>query len=45
MKQFVAGVVTESGIVPLERTEALLKESNELTAVFAASQRTARSAI
>jgi hypothetical protein len=38
-------LMTESGIVPLERTEALLEEANELTAIFAASQRTARSAI
>lgn len=38
-------LMTESEILPLERTEALLKEANELTAIFAASQRTARSAI
>jgi four helix bundle protein len=38
-------LMTESGILPLERTEALLKEANELTAIFAASQRTARSAV
>jgi len=38
-------LMTESGIVSLERTEALLQEANELTAIFAASQRTARSAI
>jgi four helix bundle protein len=37
-------LMTESGIVPLEKTEALLKEANELTAIFAASQRTARHA-
>ena len=36
-------LITESGILPLERTEALLKEANELTAIFSASQRTARS--
>ena len=38
-------LMTESGILPLERTEALLKEAKELTAIFAASQRTARSAV
>jgi four helix bundle protein len=38
-------LMTESGIVPLTKTEALLKEANELTAIFAASQRTARSAV
>jgi four helix bundle protein len=38
-------LMTESGILPLERTEALLTEANELTAIFAASQRTARSAV
>ena len=37
-------LMTESGIVPAAKTEALLKEANELTAVFAASQRTARHA-
>jgi four helix bundle protein len=37
-------LMTESGIVPLVKTEALLKEANELTAIFAASQRTARQA-
>jgi four helix bundle protein len=37
-------LMTESGIVPLAKTEALLKEANELTAIFAASQRTARHA-
>jgi four helix bundle protein len=37
-------LMTESGIVPLAKTEALLKEANELTAIFAASQRTARRA-
>lgn len=38
-------LMTESGIVPLDRTESLLKEANELTAIFAASQRTARNAV
>ncbi len=38
-------LMTESGILPVERTEALLKEANELTAIFSASQRTAKSAI
>jgi len=37
-------LMTESGIVSLENTGALLKEANELTAIFAASQRTARRA-
>ena len=37
-------LMTESGIVPLAKMEALLKEANELTAIFAASQRTARHA-
>jgi four helix bundle protein len=37
-------LMTESGIVPLAKTEGLLKEANELTAIFAASQRTARHA-
>jgi four helix bundle protein len=37
-------LMTESGIVPAEKTEALLKEANELTAIFAASQRTAKQA-
>jgi hypothetical protein len=35
-------LMTESGIVPLEKTESLIKEANELTSIFAASQRTAR---
>src|SRR6266853_2407239 len=35
-------LMTESGIVSAAKTEALLKEANELTAIFAASQRTAR---
>jgi hypothetical protein len=30
-------LMTESGIVPISKTEALLKEANELTAIFAAS--------
>ena len=37
-------LMTESGIISLEKTKALLKEANELTAIFAASQRTARRA-
>ena len=37
-------LMTESEIVPLKKTEALLKEAHELTAIFAASQRTARNA-
>ena len=37
-------LMTESGIVSTAKTEALLKEANELTAIFAASQRTARNA-
>ncbi len=37
-------LMTESGIISLEKTESLLKEANELTAIFAASQRTARHA-
>jgi four helix bundle protein len=37
-------LMTESGVVSLTKTEALLKEANELTAIFAASQRTARNA-
>ena len=37
-------LMTESGIISLEKTKALLKEANELTAIFAASQRTARHA-
>jgi hypothetical protein len=38
-------LMTESGIVPLEKTEALLREANELTAIFSASQRTAKHAV
>jgi len=37
-------LMTESGIVPLAKTEEFLREANELTAIFAASQRTARHA-
>jgi four helix bundle protein len=35
-------LLTESGIVPLEKMESLLKEAHELTAIFTASKRTAR---
>jgi len=35
-------LMTESGIVSSVKTELLLREANELTAIFAASQRTAR---
>jgi four helix bundle protein len=38
-------LMTESGIIPLQRTEGLLKAANELTAIFAASQRTAEAAV
>jgi four helix bundle protein len=34
-------LMTESGIISSAKTEELLKEANELTAIFAASQRTA----
>jgi four helix bundle protein len=37
-------LMTESGIVSLAKTKELLKEANELMAIFAASQRTARHA-
>jgi four helix bundle protein len=37
-------LMTDSGIISSAKTEALLKEANELTAIFAASQRTARNA-
>jgi four helix bundle protein len=37
-------LMTESGVLAVTKTEALLKEANELTAIFAASQRTARHA-
>jgi hypothetical protein len=33
-------LMTESGIVSLTKTEALLREANELTSIFSASQRT-----
>jgi four helix bundle protein len=36
-------LMTESGVVSLDKAESLLKEANELTAIFPASQRTARS--
>jgi four helix bundle protein len=35
-------MLTESGIVPPARTDALLKEGNELLAIFAASYNTAK---
>lgn len=35
-------MLTESGIVPQEKTEPLLKEGNELLAIFAASYNTAK---
>jgi four helix bundle protein len=35
-------MLVEAGIVRTERMEPLLKEANELLAIFAASQRTAR---
>jgi four helix bundle protein len=37
-------LMTESGIISTERTKEILGEANELTAIFAASQRTAKSA-
>ena len=37
-------LMTESGIVSPAKTDALLQEAKELTAIFAASQRTARNA-
>lgn len=37
-------LMTESGIVSVEKTRDLLREVNELTAIFAASQRTAKRA-
>jgi four helix bundle protein len=37
-------LMTESGIISEERTKGLLQEANELTAIFAASQRTAKNA-
>jgi four helix bundle protein len=38
-------LLTESGIVPEEKASRLLLEARELTAIFTASQRTARSAV
>ncbi|MBP9212179.1 MAG: four helix bundle protein [Bacteroidetes bacterium] len=35
-------MLTESGIVPSAKTEALLKEGNELLAIFAASYHTSK---
>jgi len=35
-------LLTETGIVPSERTAALMKEANELLAIFAASYHTAK---
>jgi len=37
-------LLTESGIISQEKTRELLAEARELTAIFTASQRTARSA-
>jgi len=37
-------LITESGILPGSKTEALAREANELTAIFSASQRTAKNA-
>jgi four helix bundle protein len=37
-------LLTESGIVSVEKTESLLEEARELTAIFTASVRTARNA-
>jgi four helix bundle protein len=37
-------LMTESGIISAERTKELLQEANELTAIFGASQRTAKGA-
>ena len=37
-------LLLESGVVSLERAQLLLKEARELTAIFTASQRTARGA-
>jgi four helix bundle protein len=36
-------LLVESGIVPQEKVEELLTEARELTAIFTASQQTARS--
>jgi hypothetical protein len=38
-------LMTESGMIPLAKTAALRKEANELTAIFSASQRTAKHAV
>jgi four helix bundle protein len=35
-------IIVESGMQPLERVEALLKEGNELVAIFVSSLKTAR---
>ncbi|MFA6468044.1 MAG: four helix bundle protein [Bacteroidota bacterium] len=35
-------MLTESGILPIQKTELLLKEGNELLAIFAASYHTAK---
>jgi len=37
-------LMAETGVIAPDRTKALLEEANELTAIFAASQRTARNA-
>jgi hypothetical protein len=37
-------LMTKSGIIPLAKPAGLLKEVNELTAIFSASQRTAKHA-
>jgi four helix bundle protein len=37
-------LLTESGIVRTEKTESLLSDARELTAIFTASRRTARGA-
>ena len=37
-------LLTESGIVQAEKTESLLSEAQELTAIFTASRKTARGA-
>lgn len=39
---FWLGLLSETGIVPKNRLDDLLLEANELLAIFAASQRTAR---
>jgi hypothetical protein len=40
---FWLGMMKESGIFPERRLASLLTEANELTAIFTASQHTARS--